>query len=527
MRIARGRFRPQPHGRVRVQRRRSACAARACVHQFGGAAASTARRSTRLMCTPDGGTIDDLIVYRLDAERYMLCVNASNIDADREWLLELNGRRAGFRDRQRRDRAGRGAGPTGRGDSAGARATRRSPRCARFAVAAGRSRGRPMPRRAHRLHRRGRLRAVRRRDCRRGAFRARSSTPAHRRDAAAAGLGARDTLRLEAGLPLYGHELDRATSPLEAGLDTFVKLGREFVGAAALAAQQRDGLKQQLVGIRTDDGTQRRAPGLQAFRDAREVGVDDERDLCADVSTGRSRWHTWRRRPARRRLGRSRDSQSPGRRYGRGDCRFIAAASRHAANYIVRTKRRSIERDGVRTLPMRFMPHTESDIAAMLETIGATQLDDLIAHVPANLRASAAINLDAGRRTRPKSPPRLRALAARNTGAQRLRELPRRRLLPPLRAGGRARDHRARRVRHQLYAVPGRGEPGHHAGDFRIPDADHAAHRPRGRQRQHVRRRVGRRRGGPDGASGDAQAHASSRCRARCGPTIAPRSALI
>ena len=43
-----------------------------------------------LMCTPDGGTIDDLIVYRLGAERYMLCVNAANIDVDREWLDGLN-----------------------------------------------------------------------------------------------------------------------------------------------------------------------------------------------------------------------------------------------------------------------------------------------------------------------------------------------------------------------------------------------------------------------------------------------------
>jgi glycine dehydrogenase subunit 1 len=46
---------------------------------------------------------------------------------------------------------------------------------------------------------------------------------------------------------------------------------------------------------------------------------------------------------------------------------------------------------------MRFMPHTDGDIAAMLETIGAKHLDDLIAHVPANLRASAAINLEPGR----------------------------------------------------------------------------------------------------------------------------------
>ena len=49
-------------------------------------------------------------------------------------------------------------------------------------------------------------------------------------DAKPVGLGARDTLRLEAGLPLYGHELDRNSSPLEAGLATFVKFGRRFVG---------------------------------------------------------------------------------------------------------------------------------------------------------------------------------------------------------------------------------------------------------------------------------------------------------
>ena len=45
-------------------------------------------------------------------------------------------------------------------------------------------------------------------------------------DAKPCGLGARDTLRLEAGLPLYGHELDRNSSPLEAGLATYVKFGR-------------------------------------------------------------------------------------------------------------------------------------------------------------------------------------------------------------------------------------------------------------------------------------------------------------
>src|SRR6202023_2272110 len=65
---------------------------------------------------------------------------------------------------------------------------------------------------------------------------------------------------------------------------------------------------------------------------------------------------------------------------------------------------------------MRFMPDTNSDVASMLETIGAKHLDDLIAHVPANLRASATINLERGR-SEADVVHEISALAARNTGA--------------------------------------------------------------------------------------------------------------
>ncbi|HEY5933188.1 MAG TPA: glycine cleavage system aminomethyltransferase GcvT [Kofleriaceae bacterium] len=65
------------------------------------------------------------------------------------------------------------------------------------------------------------------------------------------GLGARDTLRLESRLPLYGNDLDDDHTPLEAGLGWAVKLdGREFVGAAALREQKRTGLARQLVGFK-------------------------------------------------------------------------------------------------------------------------------------------------------------------------------------------------------------------------------------------------------------------------------------
>ena len=62
----------------------------------------------------------------------------------------------------------------------------------------------------------------------------------------ACGLGARDTLRLEAGMPLYGHELDRETTPIEAGLGWAVDPDHEFVGGSALAQSEP---RKQLVGL--------------------------------------------------------------------------------------------------------------------------------------------------------------------------------------------------------------------------------------------------------------------------------------
>ncbi|OGC21481.1 hypothetical protein A2291_03825 [candidate division WOR-1 bacterium RIFOXYB2_FULL_42_35] len=64
------------------------------------------------------------------------------------------------------------------------------------------------------------------------------------------GLGARDTLRLEAGLPLYGHEYDEETTPLEAGYSWAVKFDKgSFVGKEALLKEKESGLKKKLVGL--------------------------------------------------------------------------------------------------------------------------------------------------------------------------------------------------------------------------------------------------------------------------------------
>jgi len=92
-------------------------------------------------------------------------------------------------------------------------------------------------------------------------------------EVAPAGLGARDTLRLEAALPLYGHELDDATSPLEAGLDRFVKLERGgFLGAEALQRQAEAGLARRLVGFEVE-GRGIAREGYPLLHDGDEVGV--------------------------------------------------------------------------------------------------------------------------------------------------------------------------------------------------------------------------------------------------------------
>ncbi|MFW5982625.1 MAG: glycine cleavage system aminomethyltransferase GcvT [Candidatus Brocadiia bacterium] len=70
-----------------------------------------------------------------------------------------------------------------------------------------------------------------------------------RPDVRPAGLGARDTLRLEAGLPLYGHELDESTTPLEAGYGGFLPDQGGYVGADAIEQQKRNGIEVSLVGI--------------------------------------------------------------------------------------------------------------------------------------------------------------------------------------------------------------------------------------------------------------------------------------
>ncbi len=210
------------------------------------------RAQYNLMCYPNGGVVDDLIVYRRSAEAFLLCVNASNTAKDFEWLeghvgdfdctlqdisdhyalIALQGpeseailnpltrailERLKLFATEETSVAGCDViiSRTGYTGEPGFEMFTPSPnadRLARGILEAGESRG---------------LRLV--------------------------GLGARDSLRLEAGYPLYGHELSETISPLQAGLGWAVKLKKktDFIGKEALEREKTEGVPRKVVHFRT------------------------------------------------------------------------------------------------------------------------------------------------------------------------------------------------------------------------------------------------------------------------------------
>jgi aminomethyltransferase len=208
------------------------------------------RAQYSMICAPDGGVIDDLIVYRLGPERFLVVANAGNaVVVSDELAARLGGWRAVLDDRSlatslvaiQGPRAAEILGPLTDVDLAGLRY---------YAIAEGEVAGvRALVARTGYTGEDGFEVFV---DWGRGPE-VWEALAAAGRDAGliACGLGARDTLRLEAGMPLYGNELDRETNPFEAGLGRVVKLDKpgDFVGREALARVAKEGPAKRLVGM--------------------------------------------------------------------------------------------------------------------------------------------------------------------------------------------------------------------------------------------------------------------------------------
>ena len=208
----------------------------------------------------NGSAVDDCIVHRFAADHYLVCVNAANTDKDFAWMVECNtfGAEVGNVSDQYAQIALQGP----RAVEILAKVADSAPGSLRYYwFERGRCAGIEgilartgytgedgfefyfSPERAAELW-----------NALLEAGRAEGLIPA--------GLGARNTLRLEAGYPLYGHELDERTTLLEANLGWIAKLDKgEFLGREALLRQRAEGLPKQLVGFEMEG----RAPARDGF----------------------------------------------------------------------------------------------------------------------------------------------------------------------------------------------------------------------------------------------------------------------
>lgn len=206
------------------------------------------------MCNDEGGVVDDLIVYRVRDDHYFIVVNAANKDKDFAWMKSHEFGDAAFTDIS----------------AEVAQIALQGPRAQAILEKLAAPEDIPQKYYSAKFH--GRVGGM---DCiisRTGYtgedgfefYLAAEEAPAlwellletGKEDGLIpCGLGARDTLRLEAAMPLYGHEMDDGITPLEAGLGMFVKMGKEeFIGKAALEAKgapqrRRVGLKVTGRGI--------------------------------------------------------------------------------------------------------------------------------------------------------------------------------------------------------------------------------------------------------------------------------------
>lgn len=238
-----------------------------------------------LMCREDGGTIDDLYVYRLAEAMYLLIINASRIEVDVPWLIEqgrLDPNAAAFvvqpasnewaalalqgpRTIQFIERLFPGVAEAGakvqsvldlkKNQVGGWKFDGTLVWVARtgytgedgFEVVLPASFAEPFWKAAMAAGHAGCLQPC--------------------------GLGARDTLRTEMGYPLYGHELDETLTPIEAGLGFFVSMDKgEFIGRPRLLEQKTDGMSRKCVAFRVEGKAPPPRSGYRLFHDGTDVG---------------------------------------------------------------------------------------------------------------------------------------------------------------------------------------------------------------------------------------------------------------
>jgi aminomethyltransferase len=223
-----------------------------------------------LLCYPEGGVVDDLTLYRLGDDRFMLTVNAANIDKDWGWVTEHGGGPSAWRNVSEETALLAVQGPRAEG-LVQRLADSDVTRVPYYHFARGAVAGVPAlisrtgytgedgfelyvaaPRAAELWH---------------------ALLEAGRADGIQpVGLGARDTLRLEMKFALYGNDIDQTTNPLEAGLGWVVKPSKgDFIGRSAIEALRARGVTRRLVGFEMVEPSVPRH-GYRLLKDGAPVG---------------------------------------------------------------------------------------------------------------------------------------------------------------------------------------------------------------------------------------------------------------
>lgn len=220
-----------------------------------------------ILCYPDGGVVDDLLVYRFGEEDFLLVVNAANTDKDFAWFQEHT---EGF----------------------DVELTNTSPEVGQVAVQGPKAQEYLQKMTDTNLEEIKFFHA--KKDVKIAGINTMISRTGYTGEdgfeiyadkehikelfdkiieagVKPIGLGARDTLRFEANLPLYGQEMSTEISPIMAGFGYFVKLDKEdFIGKDALKAQKEGGMTQKIVGFEMEKGSPRH--GYEVYKGDKKIG---------------------------------------------------------------------------------------------------------------------------------------------------------------------------------------------------------------------------------------------------------------
>ena len=221
-----------------------------------------------MMCHPTGGVVDDLLVYRMGAQRFFLVINASNIDKDVAWIME-HAKDFNVVVENQSEKYGEVAVQGPKTEEIVERIL--GIQCSDLAFYTCKE-----------VEIAGETIIISRTGYTgEDGFEIYASHAFTNEvwdklvgsgEVKPCGLGCRDTLRFEVGLPLYGDELTDEITPLEAGLGLFAKLDKDFIGRDALAAQKAEGLKRKIVGIELKDKAIPRH-GYEVEADGKVIGV--------------------------------------------------------------------------------------------------------------------------------------------------------------------------------------------------------------------------------------------------------------